>query len=232
MGFRRRVWTNEAGDTVLELMNKHHSRINKHVTTVYIAINGKPLHTKIVEGIFKEAWRRKDFKIPGFHGGADYIRDIRSKMWWEATKSFSAAKRQKGDTKHRRRGPIASWEDPLVKGLGLDWRQQREKATESEWTMMSKDAVDATLRSWNLITKKARKVLWKTHGQKRKVTGTVPKDLNCTDRVSEPPLRLNGLMTTNKEATTQDKSYSLQIVSPWPILLTGPWYTQVPTKKQ
>ena len=92
LGYRRRVWKNEAGETVLEKMDHYHRRINKNVKNAYQKANGKPLHEKAVEGIFKEAWRLKDFKIHGLNGGADYIRGLRSKMWWETIKSYRPAK--------------------------------------------------------------------------------------------------------------------------------------------
>ena len=59
--------------------------------------------------------------------GADYLRNLKDSMWWEGIKDISSTKREPGETKHRRRGPITAWETPLVVSMGLDWRSKRDE---------------------------------------------------------------------------------------------------------
>ena len=66
-------------------------------------------------------------------------------------KQVGIKQREKEDAKHRRQGPTSSWEEPLVHGLGLDWRDRREECSHSkDWWDISKPAMRCVLDRWGI----------------------------------------------------------------------------------
>merc|ERR1712184_164299 len=57
----------------------HHKDYHRRVTAKMEANNVKPLHVKILEAIYDEAWRVKD----GGLTEVDKIRETRSRIWWD-----------------------------------------------------------------------------------------------------------------------------------------------------
>ena len=62
--------------------------------------------------------------------------------------------REKGATKQQKSGKSTEWEAPLVLGLGIDWRHQRDLcATYSEWMKKCEQPIQDTLAKWKLAKK-------------------------------------------------------------------------------
>ena len=149
--YRRGAWLNEAGEKVVETCEAFNRRSKKQIVALMSDCKVLPLHEKVVTAVFKEAWRLKEHQVGSLGFSADYVRGLRSSIWWEGVRATSSRKRTKGDTKHRRTGPITKWEEPLVRGLGLDWRDVRAKCLSvAEWRNESVPAVETVLRSWDL----------------------------------------------------------------------------------
>ena len=144
----RRYVTKTNGEVGLESMQSYNRRATMIITNGFRRAGAKPLHEKLLQATFKDAWRLGVESRTGL----DIFRQIRSREWWGAVNSYPAAKRQKGSTKHRRsRGPTTSWEDPLVCGIGLDWRTIRANCgTKAEWKATSLEAIKTILSKWKL----------------------------------------------------------------------------------
>ena len=135
------------GEPTLETMQSYNKRATRIITDGFRQAEAQPLHVKLLQATFKDAWRLGTESKTGL----DLFRELRSREWWEAVKSYPSAKRRKGITKHRRRGPTTAWEDPLVCGIGLDWRTIRASCTSAtEWKKRSTEAIKIVLNRWKL----------------------------------------------------------------------------------
>ena len=69
--------------------------------------------------VCREAW--KELRETSSSGNpVAYLRNARSRMWWEGLKVYATTQRTAGDTKRRRSGPVRMWEDALCTAFGLD----------------------------------------------------------------------------------------------------------------
>ena len=105
------------------------------------------MHVKVLRNNFKEAWRE------GQNSTLLARQKVaRSRIWRGGVKHEATRKREKGQTKQPQTGRIAEWEDPLVQGLGIDWRHQRDYCHNvNEWQVLSPHVTSTILAKWRLV---------------------------------------------------------------------------------
>ena len=143
----RRRFTTTDYETQLEPNRFYNKRIAGIIRKEYEDLGVQHLHTKLLKAVYKEAWRLGTKS----KSGLGTLRNFQSRQWWEAVKSEPSAKRQKGSTKHKRQCPTTEWEDPLVCGLGLYWRDRKADCTSwLDWKKVCEVALPVVLSKWKL----------------------------------------------------------------------------------
>lgn len=94
-------------------------------------------------------------------------------LWWEGIRDITSTKRERAETKHRRRGPTFAWETPLAVGLGLDWRRVRNKCTTNlAWKALMAEGTETVLNGWSLKSLRVNKKPAEAQERPNKLPGT------------------------------------------------------------
>ena len=145
MKYRRRFSKRNDGTILMEEAGTFTQRVSRQLYSLFNETKSRPIHGKTRKAGFKETWRVEHTSVPHLTEGADHVRGIRANMWWGGVRSYGSNRRILGVTKHRRRGPVSSWEQPLLCGMGVEWRQKRAMSDKRSWMDSCKTA---TKTSW------------------------------------------------------------------------------------
>ena len=133
------------GNRILEPYYKYLSRSAAMIDGKFKRYGKTSLVTKIVMGVFKEAWRE------GQMSSSLLSRQKcgRTRLWFDAIKDLP--NRDKGITKQRRPGRVSEWEGPMVKCMGEDWRHKRDRCIAcASWMRMCDGPIHDLLINWKL----------------------------------------------------------------------------------
>lgn len=134
--YRRRACKLNDGTIQLEEAGRFNQRVSRQLYTLFKETKASPIHETTLKVGFKKAWRVENTSVPHLSKGAGHIRGIRAKMWWGGVRSYGSNQRTLGVTKHRRRGPVSSWGQPLLCGIGtrLETKNIGKGIKEAGWT--------------------------------------------------------------------------------------------------
>ena len=108
------------------------------------------MFVKVLEVVFKMAWRELTYPKIGSINYLAVSREFRNRLWWEGIKDLKYMRSQAGLV-HSSMGGRTEWEDVLVKAFGVSWRHMRDECPSlGAWLRLLPRFVEVTCNEWGL----------------------------------------------------------------------------------
>ena len=157
--------TEECTAAVLENRKDYNVRTARLIQKWMANESIQPIHTKWISQIHQAAWDEKSSPVTS--NPLLKVRTATSRQWWNGISDIPAKRRRLDGIAFNRKGPQTFWEDPIIAGMGADWRSKRDGcANKCEWNATWHHFHTTLLTNWHFPSKQVTKAVHKTRVSK------------------------------------------------------------------